>query len=145
LVVYPAHKSLTSYAHYQFNIGIIRADITRDWTFCRVGYYDLVSFSLVLEHIQNLDPVFWEVAAALKPGGLVYMGELHPFKQYNGTKARFDTTQGQQVVDCYQHHVSDFVEAAKNQGLLLKELNEHFDDDDRTAIPRILTLIFQKP
>lgn len=121
-----------------------QADITNDWTF-GTGRHDLVSFSLVLEHIQNLDHVFREAAAALVSGGHVYIGELHPFKQYAGTQARFDTADGRQEVDCYNHHVSDFVRAAKMQGLTLKDLNEYFDEDDRTTVPRILTLILQKP
>lgn len=37
-------------------IQFIKADITAPWTFSQQGY-DLVSFSLVLEHIEELDPV----------------------------------------------------------------------------------------
>ena len=57
-----------------------RADITIAWTFSN-ELYDLVSFSLVLEHIENLDFIFNETSKSLKPGGYVYIGELHPFKQ----------------------------------------------------------------
>lgn len=121
-----------------------QTDITNDWTFGS-GRYDLVSFSLVLEHIQHLDHVFREAAAALISGGHVYIGELHPFKQYSGTKARFDTAAGRQEVTCFTHHVSDFVRAAQKNGLILKDLQEYFDEDDRNTLPRILTLIFQKP
>src|SRR4051812_45191966 len=67
-----------------------QANILFEWTF-RTELYDLVTFSLILEHIENLDPVFYEVSQALIPGGHVYIGELHPFKQYAGSKARFDT------------------------------------------------------
>jgi len=67
-----------------------QADILQPWTFAD-GLYDLVTFSLVLEHVADLDPVMQEAARALKPGGHVYIGELHPFKQYGGTKARFET------------------------------------------------------
>jgi len=126
--------------HVQFR----QADITTDWTFC-TGHYDLISFSLVLEHIQDLDHIFWQVAAFLVPGGYVYLGELHPFKQYVGSKARFDTEEGGQEVECYRHNVSDFIRAAKLQGLVLKDLNEYFDENDRTTLPRILTLLLQKP
>lgn len=120
-----------------------QADITKDWTF-RDGLYDLVTFSLVLEHIEHLDPVFKEVAAALHAGGLVYIGELHPFKQYSGSKARFETGDGQQVVQCFNHHVSDFVQTAKKYGLLVIDINEYFDDNNHDGIPRILTMLFRK-
>lgn len=125
------------------NVQFVQADITKEWQFA-TQQYDLVSFSLVLEHIKDLEQVFGDAAKALKPGGYVYIGELHPFKQYNGTKARFDTEQGRQVLECYTHHVSDFVQAAKKHGLKLVDVNEYFDDNDRATIPRILTVLFQK-
>lgn len=120
-----------------------QADITTAWTF-REKQYGLVSFSLVLEHIEDLDHVFKETATALVPGGYVYIGELHPFKQYAGTKARFDTPEGVQVVECFNHHVSDFTSLAKKNGLMLVDLNEYFDESDRNLPPRILVLLFRK-
>ena len=120
-----------------------QADITFPWTFID-KQYDLVSFSLVLEHIHNLDHVFNEASRSLKPGGHVYIGELHPYKQYSGTKARFDTEEGQQVVECFDHHISDFIQTAKKHGLKLVDLNEFFDNNERTEIPRILTIILKK-
>ncbi|MHA6248823.1 class I SAM-dependent methyltransferase [Pontibacter sp. CAU 1760] len=125
------------------NIRFIQADITHPWTFGK-NAYDLVSFSLVMEHIQHLDPVFEETAKALRSGGHAYIGELHPFKQYTGTKARFETGAGQQIVACYTHNLSDFVQAAKRYGLEVVTVNEYFDNHDRTQIPRILTLLLQK-
>ena len=133
-----AKAKITS-PHVQF----IQADITQPWTFIQATY-DLVIFSLVLEHIENLEPIFKEVAKLLDPGGHVYIGELHPFKQYTGSKARFDTEQGQQVVQCFNHHVSDFIRAAKQHGLSLADAEEYFDNNDRNEIPRILTLLLKK-
>lgn len=120
-----------------------QADITSRWNF-RDGLYDLVTFSLVLEHIDNLDYVFNEVSKSLNPGGFVYIGELHPFKQYSGTKARFDTEDGGQIVDCFNHNVSDFIQTGKKHGLQLVNLDEYFDDNDRSQIPRILTILLKK-
>lgn len=120
-----------------------QADITTDWTF-RDELYDLVSFSLVLEHINNLEPIFCEVAASLNDGGYVYIGELHPFKQYSGSKARFGIGAGQQVVECFNHPISDFTQSAKKHGLTLVDINEYFDNGDRTEIPRILTVLLKK-
>ena len=96
----------------------------------------------MLEHIEDLKSVVKKAAAALLPGGKVYVGELHPFKQYAGTKARFETSAGTEVVTCYDHHVSDFISAAQQTGLGLVSLKEYFDDGERTMPPRILAMVF---
>ncbi len=123
-------------------VDFVRADITEEWNFT-TGAYDLVTFSLVLEHIEFLEPVFEQVAYILQPGGYVYVGELHPFKQYSGSKARFETSEGTQVVSCYDHHISDFIHAARKFGLEIISLDEHFDEG-RNGLPRILSLLFKK-
>lgn len=124
-------------------VEFIQADITKEWTFSK-QQYDLVTFSLVLEHIEDLDPVFKKAAQSLKPGGHIYIGELHPFKQYTGSKARFDTAEGTTVVSCFNHHISDFIHAAKKHDLALVYLEEYFDDNNRSEIPRVLCIIFKK-
>jgi len=122
-------------------VDFIQADITQDWQFTN-GKYDLATFSLVLEHIENLDSIFAKLKAVMQPNGYVYVGELHPFKQYTGTKARFETAEGQQVVTCFNHHVGEFYAAAKAHGFELVELKEWFDEDNQ-EIPRILSLLFR--
>jgi 2-polyprenyl-3-methyl-5-hydroxy-6-metoxy-1,4-benzoquinol methylase len=125
------------------NVEFLQADINDDWQFAK-GPYDLVSFSLVLEHMENLEPVFSKVSEILAPGGWVYIGELHPFKQYTGSKARFETTAGVKIVDCYNHHITDFINAAAQHGIHVSRISEYFDNDDRTTIPRVLTLVLKK-
>jgi len=124
-------------------VEFIKADINSDWDFTQKTF-DLVSFGLVLEHIENLDHIFKEAYKKLNEEGYVYIGELHPFKQYTGSKARFETEEGLQIVQCYNHHISDFIQSAKKYGLKLVGLDEYFDNDDKTAIPRILALLFRK-
>ncbi len=124
------------------NVKFIQADIKEKWNFG--NNFDLISFSLVLEHIENLDDVFAKTNSVLQDGGYVYIGELHPFKQYTGTKARFETAEGTAILECYNHHMSDFISTAKKYNIYLIELGEHFDDDNKNEIPRILSLLFQK-
>lgn len=134
-----AQEKITA-AHVQF----VQADIQQPWHFVS-GPYDLVTCSLVLEHIAQLPPVFEKVAAALQPGGYFYMGELHPFKQYTGSKAKFDTDNGVFELETYVHHLSDFTGAAQTAGLQVVTVQEFFDNNDRSLEPRILSILFQKP
>ncbi len=120
-----------------------QADITKEWDFVK-QQYDLVTFSLVLEHIENLDHVFQQVSQSLKVGGHVYIGELHPFKQYAGSKARFETEEGTHVLDCFTHHISDFVRSAKKYGLMPVDIKEYFDEGIKTDIPRVLSMLLTK-
>jgi ubiquinone/menaquinone biosynthesis C-methylase UbiE len=133
-----AKEKITSH-----KIQFKQADITLPWTFSD-KQYDLISFSLVLEHIHNLDHIFKEASKTLRPGGYIYIGELHPYKQYSGTKARFDTEEGLQIVECFDHHISDFTQTAKKYGLKPVDIQEYFDNNERKEIPRILAIIFKK-
>jgi SAM-dependent methyltransferase len=125
-------------------VHLAQADITADWNSFRDREYDLVIFSLILEHIADLAPIFRKVADSLKEGGYVYIGELHPFKQYAGSKARFETASGTQVIDCFNHQVSDFTQLPRQYGLTPVLVNEYFDGDDRSGVPRILTVLLKK-
>lgn len=126
------------------NLIFVQADITQDWSFTSGHQFDLATFSLVLEHIEDLESIFAQLNKVIQPNGIVYIGELHPYKQYNGSKARFETSEGVQVVTCFNHHITDFVNAAKNNGFELMSINEYFDDNNKSNIPRILTLLFKK-
>lgn len=126
--------------HVKFN----QTDISKEWNFKGNTKYDLVTFGLVLEHIENLDMIFQKLNEVVNSNGIIYIGELHPFKQYNGSKARFETSDGLQEVTCFTHHISDFVTSSKKYDFHLIDINEYFDNDDKNTIPRILTMIFKK-
>lgn len=120
-----------------------QADITEAWDFVAAPA-DLVTCSLLLEHIRDLNFVFQQASRVMRPGGWFYIGELHPFKQYQGSKARFETGNGVFEVQCFTHHISDFTAAAAQNGFRCVTIREWFDDEDRTTVPRILALLFQK-
>ncbi len=117
-------------------------DLREEWDFGEKNF-DLITCSLALEHIKNLAFVFAEARKVLRSGGRFYLGELHPFKQYQGSKARFETGSGVFELECFVHHVSNYFAAAKSNNFVLVELKEWFDDDDKTMIPRLLTIIFE--
>lgn len=125
------------------NVKFQQMDLREEWGYDE-NSFDLITCSLVLEHIENLDFVFQQARKVLKSSEKFYIGELHPFKQYSGSRARFDTASGVFELECFVHHVSDFFDAGKKNGFDLMELREYFDDDDKTQIPRLLTLVFER-
>ena len=120
----------------------VQADITQLWPFER-NAFDAVTCNLVLEHVENLQPVFEEAARVLKSGGYLFVCELHPYKQYSGSKARFETEEGTTVLPCYVHHTSDYFAAAAQAGFTCTRLDEWFDDAARDK-PRLVSFLFQK-
>lgn len=125
------------------NIVFHELDLRRKWDFPECSF-DLLACSLVLEHIKNLEIVFSEACRVLRSGGVFYFGELHPFKQYLGSKARFETESGISLLECFTHHFSEYFETANNTNLNVSEVKEWFDDNDRTNTPRLLTMILLK-
>lgn len=125
------------------NVQFLQVDIRLDWDFANTKF-DLISFSLVLEHIQNINEILEKANALLKDGGLLYIGELHPYKQYTGSKARFEDYEGIHIVNCFDHSISEFTQAAKANGFSIEDINEYFDADEMVKIPRILTLLLKK-
>ncbi|HMS39632.1 MAG TPA: class I SAM-dependent methyltransferase [Pyrinomonadaceae bacterium] len=125
------------------NVEFRELDLREDWGFPEDSF-DFITCSLALEHIENIEFVFTEAQRVLKKGGRFYFGELHPFKQYQGSKARFETGTGIFELECFVHHVSEFFEAGKNNNFDCVALKEWFDDDEKSQIPRLLTMIFKK-
>ena len=131
-------------AGHQPPITFALADITRPWHFAPASATDLLTSSLILEHLPDLEVVFAHARRALRPSGLFYLGELHPFKQYLGSQARFDTPTGTVELECYVHHLSDYTEAARRHGFQLQRLQEWFDQDAPSATPpRIVSFLFE--
>lgn len=125
------------------NVVFQQADITRSWQFV-AEKVDLVTCSLILEHVEDLNFIFSEAAKVLRSRGHFYICELHPYKQYSGSKARFETEEGTQVLQCFVHHVSDYTHAAVKNGFIIETVEEWFDDDDRSNPPRLLSFLFRK-
>ncbi|MFD0976888.1 class I SAM-dependent methyltransferase [Salinimicrobium gaetbulicola] len=124
------------------NVTFTYTDITKQWP-VKPGWSNLITCSLVLEHIEHLDFIFKEAARVLKRRGKFYICELHPGKQYAGSQARFETEEGIQKPHAFIHHISDYLNAAKAEGFTLLDFNEYFDDNNRDNVPRLISLVFE--
>ena len=125
------------------NVRFSLMDITPPWQFGDRAF-DLIVCSLVLEHIQDLSRVFVEAARTLQPGGMFFINELHPFRQYDGKKARFYRREEKIEVNAFIHHISDFLRAAEANGFALAKLEEYWHEADTGKPPRILSLAFEQ-
>jgi malonyl-CoA O-methyltransferase len=125
------------------NVRFEIQDLTTRWH-CEDQAYDLIACNLVLEHIENLPHIFSEAARTLRRGGKFFINELHPFKQYRGTKARFERGAATIEVDAYVHHISDFIHAATAHDLKLITINEYWHADDVDKPPRLVSFLFEK-
>jgi len=120
-----------------------RADLTEIWEIDN-DFADLITCSLTLEHIKNLNHIFNQANLKLKKNGLFFISELHPFKQYSGSKAKYETENGTKELEIYIHHISEYIDDAKNNGLEFVEMKEWFDKNDKNGLPRLISFVFKK-
>lgn len=130
------------------HVSFIEHDVRKPWPIGSEAV-DMVLANLVLEHVARLEPIFGEAARVLKPGGLFYVSELHPYRQLRGGGARFTTKGGEARVESFLHTTSDFCGAALEAGFVLTDLSEPTDaepgEEEEVHLPRLLRLIFAKP
>ena len=105
---------------------------------------DLITSSLTLEHIEDLDFIFNQAYKKLKRNGRIFVSELHPIRQYFGSKAKYETESGIEELEVYVHHISDYLKAAEKNSFKLIEINEWFDTVNENKIPRLISFVFEK-
>lgn len=106
---------------------------------------DLVACNLVLEHIDELGPIFSEASRCLKPAGEFYVCELHPFCQYEGGRAKFQRQDTTTFIDAYLHHFTDFYSAANSNGFYLADVREWWvENDQQNSVPRLISFRWAK-
>lgn len=125
------------------NVSFSIADLRQRWP-CEDSAYNLIVCNLVLEHIEDLSFIFSEAFRVLVEGGTFLVNELHPFRQYEGKKARFNQRESLTEIPAFVHHISDFLKAATNSGLKLAKLDERWHLEDLNKPPRIISLLFEK-
>lgn len=129
------------------NVTFVRHDVRDPWP-VDTKAVDVVVANLILEHVHDLAPVYMEAARVLRPGGQLFICELHPYRQLAGAGAHFvDQRSGETVyVDVHVHTVSEFVNTGVQAGFRLVSLDEWLEDGaPEGAAPRLLSLLFELP
>jgi ubiquinone/menaquinone biosynthesis C-methylase UbiE len=136
-----AHERLTT-----SNVKFLRHDVRELWP-VPAASVDVVTANLILEHVHDLAPMFFEAARVLRPKGQFFVCELHPYRQLLGTKAHFtDPKTGETVqLTAHVHTVSEYVNGGIGAGLQLRELGEWLEEGaDAEAPPRLISLLFDR-
>ena len=95
------------------------------------GAYDLVTTSLVDEHLADLRPLYREAARLARTGGAYVLVGFHPFFiMKSGMPTHFDGPDGTPVaIETHIHLFSEHVAAASLAGWRLAELHEQVIDE----------------
>jgi len=124
------------------HVRFIQHDIRNRWPMADASA-DLVIAMLVLEHIEQVEPIFDEASRALRSGGELFVCELHPVRQMYGKQARFtnrDTGECERIT-AFLHDISEYVNGALRSGFELAHLGEWRDSNaERSDLPRLLSL-----
>lgn len=120
-----------------------KTDLNQDWD-VEDHFADLITSSLTLEHINDLDHIFKQANQKLTDKGLFFISELHPFKQYTGSRARYASKNGMVELEVYTHHITDFIDNGINNGFELLEIKEWFDEIEELKMPRLISFVFKK-
>ena len=128
------------------NVKFLRHDVRELWP-VPAASVDVVAANLILEHVHDLAPMFFEAARVLRPNGQFFVCELHPYRQLLGSKAHFtDPKTGETVqLTAHVHTVSEYVNGGIGAGLVLREMGEWLEEDgDAEAPPRLISLLFDR-
>jgi ubiquinone/menaquinone biosynthesis C-methylase UbiE len=125
-------------------VRFIQHDVRARWPLADATA-DIVIVMLVLEHVEDLQPIFAEAARTLKPNGELFLCELHPTRQLMGKQAQYTSTKtGQQtLVPAVLHKTEDYLNTALSGGFELINQGDWRDEDTPADNPpRLLSLRF---
>jgi len=98
--------------------------------------YDLVTVSLVDEHLPDLRPLYAEAWRLAKLGGFFVLVGYHPhFIMVSGMPTHYTSGSGEPVaIDTHVHLLSDHITTALNAGWALAEMKEQLIDGAWVAL-----------
>ena len=108
---------------------LVEADLAA--TGMATAAYDLVTVSLVDEHLPDLRPLYREAFRLARPRGFFVLIGFHPhFIIASGMPTHYTSAAGEPVaIDTHIHLLSDHVTAALDAGWMLAEMKERVIDD----------------
>lgn len=99
--------------------------------------FDAVTSALALCHVRDLTPVAAEFARVLRPGGRVFVSDMHPSSTQNGGGAAFPTGDGSigiPFVRNHQHLISDYLHAFGAAGFEFVDMAELLAQEDHARM-----------
>jgi SAM-dependent methyltransferase len=100
------------------------------------GSYDLLTTSLVDEHLEHLGPLYAEAFRLAAPGASYALAGIHPhFLMASGIPTHFDRADGEGVaIDTHLHLLGDHVTEGLAAGWTLVEMRERLVDEAFLAV-----------
>ncbi|MCC7370595.1 MAG: class I SAM-dependent methyltransferase [Chloroflexi bacterium] len=98
--------------------------------------YDLITTSLVDEHLEDLLPLYREAFRLGRPGAAYVLVGYHPeFMMVSGMPTHYRNAAGEEIaIDTHLHLISEHVQAALGAGWTLAEMHERLIDDAWVAL-----------
>ncbi|HEX6506352.1 MAG TPA: class I SAM-dependent methyltransferase [Chloroflexota bacterium] len=108
---------------------LVEADVAA--TGLQAEAYDLVTASLVDEHLRDLQPLYQEAWRLVQPGGFLVLIAYHPhFIMGAGMPTHYTSGSGEPVaIETHVHLLSEHVTAGLHAGWVLVEMKERVIDD----------------
>ncbi len=114
---------------------LIERDLSGDWGLAAA--YDIACISLVLEHFPQVAPLIARAAAAIVPGGTLFVAEMHADLARGGTGAHFEKDGKRHALPSFGHDRAEFEAALKAAGFGDAVFVEWRADDHVAAIPKL--------
>jgi ubiquinone/menaquinone biosynthesis C-methylase UbiE len=127
------------------HVRFVQHDIRSAWPLADASA-DLVIAMLVLEHIEQIEPIFAEADRVLRAAGELLVCELHPMRQMCGGQAEFTSpeTGERERIPAFLHDISEYVNASLGSGFELVHMHEWRDSNAlRSDLPRLLSVQFR--
>jgi len=88
--------------------------------------FDVALFCLVLEHLAAVEPAFAAAARALRPGGELFVYELHAAHHDAGVRAHFTAGGRELRLPSYRHDAAELARAAASGGLEVTAISDWY-------------------